>query len=448
MMPTPSSGPISLNDLQTEFGGSNPISLSEYYKADVDVPAFPAEIGLSDLRGKFRHATRNQSVVAFNAGFSTDEAQANRGYLFDVLGFIGNESILGTFQFYPESLNAVTYENALNTTQNTVIVAYASGVAGTKIPSLNIFGTSVPSTSFAVNKQTGSYGVVSYVMPDKFPSTTIKRLRNLTNDIVWDSNLVSDGGSWGGIYACMMLPNKWSVTNILNTNAAVGAEATVTMDPNDFLIVCFNWPGGDWNDGYYGNGINSSVPPPNYKLLDGATGLTAGGVRAPSGKTVTAVNVGGAVGWVLQVSSGHGFVVGDSIKFTSTGSLPPPLNNASDEVFYVHTVVNANQFKVSLSSANPDLHNPITITSNGTGIHTVYDYTLGESLAPVISVAGKWYQSGGVLIYRNAAAVTKTYRIPTRMDWQTQNPKYGLEIGRMAQLVTFSGNGYKNSTNS
>ena len=30
-MPLQSSGAISLNDIQTEFGGSNPISLSEYY---------------------------------------------------------------------------------------------------------------------------------------------------------------------------------------------------------------------------------------------------------------------------------------------------------------------------------------------------------------------------------------------------------------------------------
>lgn len=30
-MPLPSSGPLSLNDIQTEFGGSNPISINEYY---------------------------------------------------------------------------------------------------------------------------------------------------------------------------------------------------------------------------------------------------------------------------------------------------------------------------------------------------------------------------------------------------------------------------------
>ncbi len=38
-MPLPSSGPLALTDIQTEFGGSNPISLSEYYAGGANVPA-------------------------------------------------------------------------------------------------------------------------------------------------------------------------------------------------------------------------------------------------------------------------------------------------------------------------------------------------------------------------------------------------------------------------
>jgi hypothetical protein len=38
-MPLPSSGPLSLSDIQGEFGGSNPISLSEYYAGGGLVPA-------------------------------------------------------------------------------------------------------------------------------------------------------------------------------------------------------------------------------------------------------------------------------------------------------------------------------------------------------------------------------------------------------------------------
>lgn len=41
-MPLPASGTISLNDLQTEFGGSNPIAITEYYRGGGLVPDIAA----------------------------------------------------------------------------------------------------------------------------------------------------------------------------------------------------------------------------------------------------------------------------------------------------------------------------------------------------------------------------------------------------------------------
>jgi hypothetical protein len=38
-MPLPTSGPLTLAQIQTEFGGTNPISLSEYYAGGANVPA-------------------------------------------------------------------------------------------------------------------------------------------------------------------------------------------------------------------------------------------------------------------------------------------------------------------------------------------------------------------------------------------------------------------------
>lgn len=37
-MPLPESGPISLSDIQNEFGGNNPISITEYYRGGSLVP--------------------------------------------------------------------------------------------------------------------------------------------------------------------------------------------------------------------------------------------------------------------------------------------------------------------------------------------------------------------------------------------------------------------------
>ena len=50
-MALPGSGTITLNNVQTEFGGSNPIAITEYYGADTGVPG-SGTIALSDFYGK------------------------------------------------------------------------------------------------------------------------------------------------------------------------------------------------------------------------------------------------------------------------------------------------------------------------------------------------------------------------------------------------------------
>jgi hypothetical protein len=60
-MVLPSSGAISLNDIQVEFGGANPISISEYYRGGgiVDTGAGTAgipssgQISFSNFYGAF-----------------------------------------------------------------------------------------------------------------------------------------------------------------------------------------------------------------------------------------------------------------------------------------------------------------------------------------------------------------------------------------------------------
>jgi hypothetical protein len=73
-MPLPSSGPLSLTDLQTEFGGSSPLSLSMYYKGgayvlDTDyAPNVPTsgQISISDFYGARKGTLTTLTVT--NAG--------------------------------------------------------------------------------------------------------------------------------------------------------------------------------------------------------------------------------------------------------------------------------------------------------------------------------------------------------------------------------------------
>ena len=66
-MPVPS-GEASLSDIQTEFGGSSPTSLSEYYSAVSGVPS-SGEISISDFQGKSASSTitANTNYLQINA---------------------------------------------------------------------------------------------------------------------------------------------------------------------------------------------------------------------------------------------------------------------------------------------------------------------------------------------------------------------------------------------
>lgn len=61
-MALPSSGPISLAQVQTEFGGSNPISLSEYYGKASGIPS-SGTISLGQFRGK---AAATHTIVSYS----------------------------------------------------------------------------------------------------------------------------------------------------------------------------------------------------------------------------------------------------------------------------------------------------------------------------------------------------------------------------------------------
>jgi hypothetical protein len=61
-MPLQSSGTISLLDIQNELGGSNPISLNEYYGSATGVPA-SGTLSLSTFYGKIKPLNINVTIV-------------------------------------------------------------------------------------------------------------------------------------------------------------------------------------------------------------------------------------------------------------------------------------------------------------------------------------------------------------------------------------------------
>lgn len=95
-MTLPSSGPLTLADIQGEFGGSNPISLSEYYAGGAYVPAgttgvngpvpTSGTISISDFYGASNQYAAFDDTTASDYQFSPNTAYAfysinNTGYV-------------------------------------------------------------------------------------------------------------------------------------------------------------------------------------------------------------------------------------------------------------------------------------------------------------------------------------------------------------------------------
>ena len=95
-------GNISLTDVQTEFGGSNPIGISEYYNADPFLPVpSSGEISLNNFRG----------ANARTAGVTVRSSDA-------VIGQWGFSAANGGFYYGAENTNDKTAFGAMTKTYN------------------------------------------------------------------------------------------------------------------------------------------------------------------------------------------------------------------------------------------------------------------------------------------------------------------------------------------
>lgn len=82
-MPLPASGAISLNDLQTEFGGSNPIAITEYYRGgslvpDISVNSAVPTSGQISLSSFYSAAQADRIPAAFDINNISGNANSNQ----------------------------------------------------------------------------------------------------------------------------------------------------------------------------------------------------------------------------------------------------------------------------------------------------------------------------------------------------------------------------------
>jgi len=109
------------------------------------------------------------------------------------------------------------------------------------------------------------------------------------------------------------------------------------------------------------------LSPNTFKLCIEPSGtpvdLTGGGTFTLRRDAVTA---SAAVGGVFSATAVHGFFTGDPVQISTTGTLPAPLT--ADTTYYI-SLISTTQFRLSTNAAGTA---PVSLTTSGTGTHTVY----------------------------------------------------------------------------
>lgn len=150
-MPLPSSGPLSLNDIQTEFGGTNPISLSEYYAGGANVPA--------GTTGTFGAVPSVGNPISIRNFYGTSKAvfRLDAGTFTDI-------GVLGMF-------DAGTFL-AINSNGTVVVSTFNSGV----VDSYNWITPTTGSTTYFVR---------AFLTSGSFTTGNTVSWLPLTSDYVW-----------------------------------------------------------------------------------------------------------------------------------------------------------------------------------------------------------------------------------------------------------------------
>lgn len=277
-----SSGAISLSNIQTEFGGSNPISLSEYYKGGTYVPSTVLrDIVLTNIdtytvsgyeilpRYYNTGGAEDSTVDEVDASFSGGDSVFCGGFTDDSTS-AGEEVNIGTYTDYPH-VNGTAFSG--------FFWARTGGIAYTP-PVLNFPGSggdpdSLLYAKFSLNSQfyrdsvSGEYPKTRFTTTLTFPSPG-------TYKFVYDryyidssaQNFVSGGG-----YIKVTVGGTTSTQTFVKTDTGKTITFTTTSEDEDVTLEYYSGEGA--GGGYVGTKlfvltnndndqlsvtVNSSVP--------------------------------------------------------------------------------------------------------------------------------------------------------------------------------------------
>ena len=326
-MPTLPSGPLSFSQIQGEFGGSNPISLSEYYRTGLYVPDIPqaatiptgGTISVTSFFGTSGYFYFNSTITNYTGTYSLYSALVSAGWNqsspvqvnLTVTGTVVGSSIYGY---------AMTIERMpVNSTVNLHNYGVISGKPGESSFAFNswqaingqLLASTVPgSPAFAYINSAGQY--VGSPYPEGLYRTLTAQhggrallIQNPVTNIynysgAWIAGGGGAGGNGQGIYNSSH--NYATITNdcgSLSSHMPGGSgwdaiTCSVVGQLNDRWPYVYNYAGGNIAGG--GGGGGGGIRFAYNALACGFATVTAAGGGGGGGQTITGSSGAGIPG--------------------------------------------------------------------------------------------------------------------------------------------------------
>lgn len=299
-MPLPSSGPISFSDIQSQFGGTNPISLSEYYRGGGFVTntgvnnSIPTS-GAISVGNFYNTYGRVPISITISANTTNYDAYASRtgGYVpgvSDLTYTINSDVVVGA-----TSTGTIAFTiNSSFLATDTITVVNNGRITGAG-------GNGGAGANFSPGNTTNGF-------PGNAGGTALSVARAVT--VANNGTLAGGGGGGGGGGGSYFSRNKGGDDNIAGGGGGGGAgsavgggggggfasgqEANYNGNAGASGTLTAGGGGGSTSGGGYG-------PPTSYGGAGGGPGVA--GTAGVSGQRGTSGGAGGAAGFYLVGNS-------------------------------------------------------------------------------------------------------------------------------------------------
>lgn len=299
-MALPSTGPISAQEIQAEFGGENPISINEYYSNGPYVP-----LGTMGALG----SVPNVGTISFR------NFQGSAGSLLSGANWVGGQAVTNPVRIGNRIISAGTLTSTVSYSSTGQTYATVPTVYRWRSDNSIVAGTVTITLATAYQYPlTRSYNGTYYAWATRYnPSEGISYMASTTDGVNWllDEDLVMEsltggyyeyhGACFGSLYGMpKLIVGMGSVTGYTGNFTTSKFTRAAEYDLN-------SWLGSSTWFTYPSNGVAKSGPCVDYfHGATGAFGLGGDGMFILTNGTELRTSVDG-LGWVLRnVYDGQG----------------------------------------------------------------------------------------------------------------------------------------------